>query len=222
HASGPDGKPFIEIDDDAAGFGWFLDPTPRDDSEFAATEHPGEFVRAMFSPAAGRMDLLTVLSHELGHVLGRDDLHADEHAGDLMFESLPTGVRRVPVGRSSEATAPDLTPYCQVVDEVPFVAGEALRNPTSQVSAPSVPAAGAPAALTVPEGVEFIPFTPASSAAPTPAPVTAAAQKPTGWANTFAAGFLPPGAEDEPFLGVWVDGPKPGVRRAPAAPGAPR
>src|SRR5262249_18006446 len=44
------------------------------------------------------MDLLTVVMHELGHVLGRDDLPVASHPHDLMAENIPTGVRRVPGG----------------------------------------------------------------------------------------------------------------------------
>src|SRR5262249_14978193 len=48
----------IWLDDNAAGWGWFIDPTPHDDSEFTTPGNQGE---------QGRMDLLTVLEHELGH-----------------------------------------------------------------------------------------------------------------------------------------------------------
>jgi hypothetical protein len=44
------------------------------------------------------MDLLTVVAHELGHVLGLDDLYGAEHADDLMSAMLPPGVRRLPLG----------------------------------------------------------------------------------------------------------------------------
>jgi hypothetical protein len=43
-------------------------------------------------PAPDRMDLLTVLLHELGHVLGYEHHHAGG-PGDLMFETLAPGVR---------------------------------------------------------------------------------------------------------------------------------
>lgn len=69
----------VTIDRDAAGYGWFVDPTPRSDTEFHRTGDQGE---------RGRVDLLTAVEHELGHVLGR------EHAGGgVMGETLSTGTR---------------------------------------------------------------------------------------------------------------------------------
>jgi hypothetical protein len=76
--------PVVLLDATGDGWGWFIDPTPADDAEFRT---PGQ------GPAAGKMDLLTVVAHELGHVLGLDDNHT---AGDLMNEFLPLDVRRLP------------------------------------------------------------------------------------------------------------------------------
>jgi hypothetical protein len=67
------------IDDNAAGWGWFIDPTPRDDREFTTPGDQGE---------QNRMDLLTVLMHEMGHALG---LGHDDHG--VMQETLAAGVR---------------------------------------------------------------------------------------------------------------------------------
>ena len=53
----------IWLDADAAGWGWFVDPTPGDDLEFTK---PGD------QREQGRMDLLTAILHELGHLLDRD------------------------------------------------------------------------------------------------------------------------------------------------------
>jgi hypothetical protein len=80
----------IQIDINAAGYGWFVDPTPRDDSEFAPTKGAPELTARPDTFAAERADLLTVVMHELAHVLGQD--HAD---GGLMDELLSLGVRRV-------------------------------------------------------------------------------------------------------------------------------
>ena len=42
---------------------------PLTDSEFANSPAPGVLVAGPSSPAAGHMDLLTVVMHELGHVI---------------------------------------------------------------------------------------------------------------------------------------------------------
>jgi Ca2+-binding RTX toxin-like protein len=74
----------VFIDADAAGYGWFIDSTPSDDLEFSQGG----------SEAAGRMDLLTVVMHELGHVLGYEDMTTSN--GVLMSDVLSTGARYVP------------------------------------------------------------------------------------------------------------------------------
>src|SRR5262245_23391040 len=57
------------LDDNAAGWGWFVDATPWEDSEFTT---PAAYPRSGSRGEVGRMDLLTVLEHEIGHLLGRD------------------------------------------------------------------------------------------------------------------------------------------------------
>ncbi len=84
----------IQIDDNGAGYGWFIDPAPWDDSDFVWDA--GRLVAGANSPAAGRVDLLTVVMHELGHTLGLPDLEVDEHPDDLMTEVLGVGTRRLP------------------------------------------------------------------------------------------------------------------------------
>jgi hypothetical protein len=82
----------VVIDRDAGGFGWFIDPTPDDDGEFVrATD--GILAAAEGTSADDRMDLLTAVMHELGHVLGLEDLEVDHNA--LMSATLAPGVRKV-------------------------------------------------------------------------------------------------------------------------------
>src|SRR5262249_44590790 len=69
----------IWLDDNAAGWGWFVDKTPRDNSEFTTPGNQGE---------QNRMDLLSVLMHEMGHLLGHE--HKE---GGVMSETLAPGQR---------------------------------------------------------------------------------------------------------------------------------
>jgi hypothetical protein len=80
----------IRIDRDAAGYGWFVDPTPGDDAEFAAPAASRALTASKGGPADNRADLLTTVMHEMGHELGlvHDDL------ADLMSATLPLGVRQ--------------------------------------------------------------------------------------------------------------------------------
>jgi hypothetical protein len=75
----------VYIDAAGAGYGWFVDATPWKDEEFAGG-------RALANgPAAGKMDLLTVVLHEMGHLAGKDD---QTDGNGLMAESLFPGTRR--------------------------------------------------------------------------------------------------------------------------------
>ncbi len=88
----------VTIDARAAGFGWFVDPTPLDDGEFVV--HGNELVARGGLRALRQMDLLTVVMHELGHVAGYDE---DEWSdGSVMEPAIAPGIRRLPL---SEATA---------------------------------------------------------------------------------------------------------------------
>ena len=91
--SSRDGR--ILIDFNAAGHGWFVDPTPEDRSEFEVTVAPTEFAAGANSPAAGSVDLLTVITHEFGHFLGFEDIPPEEADNQIMASELAEGTRRV-------------------------------------------------------------------------------------------------------------------------------
>ena len=81
----------VVFDASGAGFGWFVDPTPHEHGEFKQGSTLGMDAPEN-SPAHGRLDLLTVLIHELGHVLGMSPQVND----DVMSLYLDAGERRLP------------------------------------------------------------------------------------------------------------------------------
>jgi hypothetical protein len=100
----------IQIDADAAGWGWFVDATPADNSEFHATSSATELA-ATSGAAAAHVDLLTVVEHELGHVIGL----GDSTGAGVMNIALDSGERRLPDGTD-------------VAQATPVVAGNAANN----------------------------------------------------------------------------------------------
>src|SRR5262249_15950338 len=87
----------ITIDANAAGFGWFVDPTPSKDTEYSKTSNPAVLQALRGTAAYGHMDLETVIEHELGHILGYSDVNRGT-SDNLMTYSLTAGTRRLPVG----------------------------------------------------------------------------------------------------------------------------
>jgi hypothetical protein len=84
----------VTLDATAAGYGWFVDSTP------GGGETP-----------VGRMDLLSVVTHEIGHVLGFD--HDDASSYRVMAEDLEAGVRNAladPQPKRALQTAQTATP----------------------------------------------------------------------------------------------------------------
>jgi hypothetical protein len=70
----------VFLDDDGAGHGWLVDPTPGSGEEFPS------------GAVGGRMDLLTAVLHEMGHLAG----HLDGEEG-LMAGLLEPGTRSIEV-----------------------------------------------------------------------------------------------------------------------------
>ena len=105
----------VNIDADGAGYGWFVDSTPGEDSESKA---PAKLTADAGGAAAGKIDLLTVVMHELGHQIGLTDEYATSERDDLMYGYANVGQRRLPedgeaagaVPGSVGATAFALTP----------------------------------------------------------------------------------------------------------------
>ena len=83
----------VYLDPKADGWGWFVDSTPGQDEEYASKV--GVLAALPGSGAAGHVDLLTVVMHEMGHALGLPDWTTGS-SNDLMAESLAAGVRRLP------------------------------------------------------------------------------------------------------------------------------
>jgi len=79
----------VVIDVNAAGYGWFVDTTPADSTEFSSSTG-GALKATASSPAYGRMDLLSVVMHEIGHVL---DLEHNGVSGTMMAQTLEAGTR---------------------------------------------------------------------------------------------------------------------------------
>jgi hypothetical protein len=78
----------IFIDTNAAGHGWFVDVTPDANEEFTLTSNG--WVAKPNSDAYGKMDLLTAVSHEIGHYLGLDH---DATSNSLMSDTLESSHR---------------------------------------------------------------------------------------------------------------------------------
>ncbi len=90
----------IIINQTAAGYSWYVGSGTSSSQAFGPMDSDGESVASPGSPAAGDVDLLTVLEHELGHVIGLTD---NDQAGDVMQITLGLGVRRAPMAQDLAA-----------------------------------------------------------------------------------------------------------------------
>jgi hypothetical protein len=73
-ATGAGGLPAgatVQIDNRVgSAFGWFVDPTPAANEEFVSTADPSYFAGKRPGPAGQDYDLLSILHHEMTHILG--------------------------------------------------------------------------------------------------------------------------------------------------------
>lgn len=103
----------VWIDASAAGHGWFVDQSPADDVEFCS-ERCSLQARAVYpGRAAGRVDLLTVIMHQLGRILGHSSVGPQQNRSDLMAPILGTGIRRLPRTPIQEWCRDQRCPLCR-------------------------------------------------------------------------------------------------------------
>ena len=83
---------------------------PPDDLEFGNRASATRSYTNLFTLAAGRIDLLTAIEHEIGHKLGLDDSYVEKDRDSIMYGYLTVGERRVPAkGQAANAPAGSLT-----------------------------------------------------------------------------------------------------------------
>ena len=92
---GSHSQPTIWLDVDGAGLGWYLAPEmeARGVAELIVASEP---MPPEVNLPTTRVDLLTTVIHELGHVLGYEDLEPEREPTSVMTAMLEPGVRRLP------------------------------------------------------------------------------------------------------------------------------
>jgi len=94
----------VILDSNAAGNSWFIDPTPLDDSEFSGSGT--QLTATTTGGAAGRVDALTTVMHELGHQLGIDDSYDIAFRDNLMYGFIGQSERRLPATGQADGADP--------------------------------------------------------------------------------------------------------------------
>jgi microcystin-dependent protein len=107
----------IVIDATAAGWGWYVGSA--DNSAFTTRLSDTVLIAAAGSPAAGRMDLLTTVLHEMGNAMG----FAEDNGRDITGHVLQAGERRLP-----PANAASLPLAGTAAPSVPKVNWDIKRN----------------------------------------------------------------------------------------------
>jgi hypothetical protein len=135
----------VWLDQTAAGYGWFVDSTPADNAEYHFVNSLAEWLAHAQGPAAGGMDLLTAITHELGHVLGFGDQPVQPQATNLMANTLAVGVRRsvmknfetaLPVTKEESGLpvkhTPTTRPVIEWIEDDSTIGGSVISNGAAQ------------------------------------------------------------------------------------------
>jgi uncharacterized repeat protein (TIGR01451 family) len=180
----------IWIDATAAGWGWSTGSTP----------------------APGRMDLLTVVTHEVGHVLGFGD-----HAGgnDVMSTTLEAGVRRLPEAPATTGTGALFVSRAGTAEAAPPVAVPAVSGTAAldAVFAAAATRGVTPTAATVQDGpgsqagvpLNLVPSAPAILPTVTTAPAAIVGTPGRDSINDPVPGVRPPSPRMESGNGAALD-----------------
>ena len=168
------GSEVVTLDATGDGRGWSLGPTL----------------------AAGEYDLLTVVMHELGHVIGVDDVSPALRPNDLMDETLSPGVRRLPTAPDAtlEVTAAPAMSAADATGPVASAAGPAPPEISGAVQGlPQVPAPGTAVRAPVAEAIALVPDGGAAAALPALSRQSAISGLPPAGAAPAALGGQQPG-----------------------------
>ena len=101
---GEAGAGVIRVDATAGGNGWFIDGSPAHDVQFVERKSATRFYKTPQGAAAGRIDLLPALMHEMGHAIGLADTYDPALRDSIMYGFLTKGERRLPaMGQAATA-----------------------------------------------------------------------------------------------------------------------
>jgi uncharacterized repeat protein (TIGR01451 family) len=146
----------IKIDETGAGYGWFFDQTPNEDSEFDVPVPGRELQATEYSPAYGKMDLLTVVMRELGTVYVQGKKKMPKQLRPLMQGTLSPSVRRLPDPAQAQMPSPqsEVQSAPQTATSAPVASSTGGgRNTAHTSSAVSVQSTSFPLSLgTIPMG----------------------------------------------------------------------
>ncbi|EHU1210218.1 tandem-95 repeat protein [Acinetobacter nosocomialis] len=118
----------IVLSPNAAGYGWFIDESPFEHTEFTMNSTQNYGV-ASNSQISTQIDLLTVLIHELGHTIGLTDTFISQ---DLMGGFIQQGIRLLPTQQNLQGWQAQKPSNTQQEDNDPthyFVVGALSINP---------------------------------------------------------------------------------------------